>query len=88
MKIKNITYVDMNETRTDGRYPLRIGSEVEIYEPYTPLNIGDSMILSYIKDNKGNPKSGYLVTSTVKDIEETDIEIVVKTRNSIYYLEK
>ena len=85
MKIKNITYVDMNETRTDGRYPLRIGSEVSFF---ISLNIGVSMVLSYIKDNNGNPKKGVLVTSAVKDIEETDTEIVVKTKNSIYYLEK
>ena len=85
MKIKNITYVDTNETRTDGRYPLRIGSEVNFF---SPLILDTSMAFSYVKDNQGNPKSGILVTSTVKDIEETDTEIIVKTRNSIYYLEK
>lgn len=85
MKIKNITYVDTNETRTDGRYPLRIGSEVNFF---SPLMIGASVALSYVKDNEGNPKEGYLVTSTVNDVEETDTEIVVKTRNSIYHLEK
>ena len=86
MKIKNITYVDTNETRTDGRYPLRIGSEVEfaIYKP----TVGEVAWLGYIADNEGNPKSGYLRTSTVNDIIETDTEIVIKTRNSIYYFEK
>ena len=43
MKIKNITYVETNETRTDGRYPIRIGSEVNFafYEP----TIGNVMYL-------------------------------------------
>ena len=86
MKIKNITYVETNETRTDGRYPLRIGSEVEFFE-WEPT-VGNVMILHYLKDNQGNPKDGYLRTSTVYDVTETETEIIVETRNSIYYLEK
>ena len=85
MKIKNITYVETNETRTDGRYPIRIGSEVELY---APLVIGDRMLLSYVKDNEGNPKEGVLVTSAVKDIKKTETGLTVKTMNSIYYFEK
>lgn len=85
MKIKDITYADTGKTRTDGRYPLRIGSEVNFYYP---LTVGDSMVLSYVSDNQGNPKSGYLTTSTVLGIEESDEETVVETRNSIYYFEK
>ena len=86
MKIKDITYVKTNETRTDGRYPIRIGSEVNFafYEP----TIGDVMYLDYVKDNEGNPKEGLLRTSTVHDVTETETEIIVKTRNSIYYFEK
>lgn len=86
MKIKNITYVETNETRTDGRYPIRIGSEVEFafYEP----TVGDVMYLEYIKDNEGNPKEGMLRTSNVRSIEETESEIIVETKNSIYYFEK
>lgn len=86
MKIKNITYVETNETRTDGRYPIRIGSEVNFafYEP----TIGDVMYLEYIKDNEGNPKEGVLRTSMFYNINRTENEIVVKTKNSIYYFEK
>ena len=86
MKIKNITYVETNETRTDGRYPIRIGSEVNFafYEP----TIGNVMCLEYVKDNKGNPKEGLLRTSIVHDVIETETEIIVKTINSIYYFEK
>lgn len=85
MKIKNITHVKTNETRTDGHYPMRIGSIVEFYNP---LVVGDSVLLSYVTDNQGNPKSGHLATSIVKEYTETDVEIIVKTRNSIYYFEK
>lgn len=86
MKIKNITYVETNETRTDGRYPIRIGSEVNFafYEP----TIGNVMYLEYVKDNEGNPKEGLLRTSIVHDVIETETEIIVKTINSIYYFEK
>lgn len=86
MKIKNITYVETNETRTDGRYPIRIGSEVNFafYEP----TIGNVMCLEYIKDNEGNPKEGMIRTSIIHDIKETENEIIVKTKNSIYYFEK
>lgn len=86
MKIKNITYAEANETRTDGRYPIRIGSEVNFafYEP----TVGDVMYLEYVKDNEGNPKEGIIRTSNICNIEETDNEIVIETRNSIYYFEK
>ena len=86
MKIKNITYAETNETRTDGRYPIRIGSEVNFafYEP----TVGNVMYLEYVKDNEGNPKEGVIRTSNIYNIEETDNEIIVETRNSIYYFEK
>ena len=85
MKINNITHAETNETRTDDRYRLRIGCEVEIMEdPY----IGHPMYLLYIKDNQGNPKQGILRTSAVYEIEETDNQIIVETRNSVYYLDK
>ena len=86
MKIKNITYAETNETRTDGRYPIRIGSEVNFafYEP----TVGDVMYLEYVKDNEGKPKEGVIRTSNICNIEETDNEIVIETRNSIYYFEK
>lgn len=87
MKIKDIRHVSTNETRTDGRYPLRIGCIVKFYDNFRP-QIGDVMILEYIYDNNGNEKGGYLITSTVYDMEEDGKEIVVETRNSVYIFEK
>lgn len=86
MKIKDIKHVETGETRIDGRYPLRIGSEVEFFD-WKPT-VGLVMILHYLKDNQGNHKDGYLRTSSVCNVHETESEFVVKTRNSIYYLEK
>ena len=85
MKIVDIKSTKTYATRTDGRYPLRIGSTVEFYQKPVP---GVSMTLSYISDNQGNPKEGYLTTSTVIDIDETKYDVIITTRNSIYYFEK
>lgn len=85
MKIRDIRYTETNDTRTDGKYPSRIGCTVEfMFEPV----VDDAMFLEYILDNQGNEKGGYIQTSRVEDIVETDAEIVVTTRNSVYYLEK
>lgn len=81
MKIIDIMHTDTGETRKDGRYPLRIGSEVEFcVEPC----IDNVMLLSYIKDNQGNSKEGILRTSTVKSIARKDSKIIITTKNSIY----
>lgn len=85
MKILDIKSTKTYETRTDGRYPLRIGSTVNFFRQ--PI-AGCSMVLEYVLDNKGKPKYGHLVTSTVIDIDETKCEIIVTTKNSIYYFEK
>ena len=85
MKILDIKSVETNETRTDGRYPLRIGSTVEFYMKPTD---GLPMVLAYVTDNQGNSKEGYLRTSSVVNIDETKEYIVVTTKNSIYHLEK
>ena len=85
MKIKDIRHIETNETRTDGRYPLRIGSTVDFYsKPF----IGFAMMLAYVADNEGNPKEGILRTSYVKEYTENEKEFIVKTNNSIYILEK
>ena len=85
MKILDIKSIKTNETRADGRYPLRIGSTVDFYR--TPIP-GVPMLLSYISDNQGNPKQGILRTSNVIDVDETEYEVIVFTLNSIYHLEK
>lgn len=87
MKIKDIRHTETNETRTDGRYPLRIGSTVDLC-PWFPPTVGDPMILLYVSDNQGNPKNGTLRTSRVSNIVETDTELMVATKNSIYCFEK
>lgn len=82
-KITKILDLDGNE-RTDGRYPLRKGCTVNILH----LNQGDCMLLSYIKDNEGNDKTGFLRTSLVNDFTEYEEKIAVRTLNSIYYLDR
>jgi hypothetical protein len=85
MKIKDIISTTTNKTRTDGRYPQRVGCTAEFY---MKPSVGMPMILAYVYDNHGNPKEGYLRTSTVEAIHETDSKIIVTTLNSIYCLEK
>ena len=81
MKIIDIKHKATGETRTDGRYPLRIGSEVKFY---TEPCVGNVMLLLYIKDNQGNAKDGILRTSGVELIERKENEMIVTTNNSIY----
>lgn len=85
MKIKDIRSRGTNQTRTDNRYPLRIGSEVEFY--IQPV-VGMCMFLNYVKDNQGNDKNGTLRTSVVINMFENENEIVITTYNSVYYFEK
>ena len=85
MKIKDIIDVNTGRTRTDDRYPQRIGSEVEFFrEPV----IGECMYLAYITDNQGYAKDGLLRTSIITDIIEAIDVVVVQTINSVYYLER
>lgn len=80
-RITNITHLN-GETRTDDRYPLRIGSVVDFYN----LEINQPMILEYYERNN-KPYSGYLRTSWVKEYIEAKGKVVVTTENSVYYLE-
>ena len=85
MKIKDIKSIRTNKTRTDGRYPMRIGCTVEFD---TKPREGMPLWLAYVSDKMGNPKSGYLRTNLVCNIIETDTEIIIATLNSIYYFER
>lgn len=85
MKIKDICLRSTNKTRTDGRYPQRIGSNVEFY---VQPSIGNVMVLSYITDNQGNEKEGILRTSLIDNIVENETEVIIATVNSVYYFEK
>lgn len=72
--------------RTDGRYPSRVGSVVEI----VALDIGRPLELRYVIDAKGNDKTSYLIAGTIVKLE-SDLglkTIIVTTKNSVYTLEK
>lgn len=87
--IKDIRHVSTGLTRTDGRYPHRIGSTV--FTPFI-LGIGFSAFIDYQKDNAGNPRGGTLQTSNVQSVEITTDEtgvhhVAITTLNSIFELE-
>lgn len=84
-KIKDIRNIMTGHTRTDGRYPLRIGSTIYFFaEP----KLNDCMYISYVADNQGNPKDGLLRTSLIKNIIDCDTEIIIYTMNSVYSFER
>ena len=84
-KIIDIKHKETNQTRTDGRYPLRIGSVIEFYIEPTVNQCG---FLVYIYDNKGNSRDGVLRTSIIDKIEYSENKMIITTCNSIYILEK
>lgn len=91
-KIKSISHTGTKGTRgierTDGRYPLRIGRTVNI--DLKNLLEGTPLILSYVKDEKGNDYSRYyLRCSMIQSIHVvSDKLFTVETNNSIYEFEK
>ena len=91
MKILDIQSIKTYETRTDGRYPLRINRIIELNDhPFNgDIKLGELLLIKYIKDENGNDYSGYLVTSLVVDWDfSSKNDIWVETRNSIYKFEK
>lgn len=84
MIIEDILSVKTGKTRTDGRYPLRIGCTVTPM----PISCGCRMFLDYVADRDGKPKEGVLCTSPVQSTMESDTALIVKTENSIYILRK
>ena len=79
--IKNITR-RTGETRTDGKYPNRIGSIIEFLEP---VDIGNPAYFRYIKYNNGELAEDHTSQiSRVDDIEWYDGKFYIYTRNSIY----
>lgn len=87
MKVYKITNITdrYGETRTDGRYPLRIGSTISFL---FPLKRNACMLFQYITDNTGAPKEGTLRTSAVRAISNSEKELMVTTVNSVYYFEE
>ena len=45
-------------------------------------------ILTYIHDSNFTPIGGYIRTSPIQYMEETDGHLKVVTRNSVYYMDK
>ena len=70
------------ETRTDGRYPNRIGSTIEFLDP---VEVGKPAYFRYIKYNNGELVEDHITrTSRVDDLEWYNNKFYIYTRNSIY----
>lgn len=75
------------DTRTDGRYPLRIGST---YTCLSFVGVGRSVIMPYLKDFMGRDKTGYITTSPLVEIGLPEVNedgrtcFRFKTMNTIY----
>lgn len=85
MIIKDIQHAHNGITRSDDRYPQRIGCRVNFL--FTP-EPGRYMFLGYVTDNQGNTKNAYLRTSLVTNVQENVNEIIVTTINSRYIFSK
>lgn len=84
---KIIDITDKNGyTRTDDRYPLRIG---RICNKPIPI-IGYPLLINYVKDRDGSDYNRSVLTSRCVSYEVKDHEniIVVHTKNSKYVFEK
>ena len=79
--IKNITRRN-GETRTDGKYPNRIGSTIEFLEP---VDIGKPALFRYVKYNNGELAENHISKiSRVDDLEWYEYKFYIYTRKSIY----
>lgn len=79
--IKNITR-RTGETRTDGRYPNRIGSTIEFL---SPVEVGEPALFRYVKYNNGELVEDHITqTSRVDDLGWYNDKFYIYTRNSIY----
>jgi hypothetical protein len=85
--IENITY-KTGITRTDGKYPNRIGSTVCIKS--MPV-VGEPLYFNYIKYNNGELVENHITrTSRVDDYDNYSKHgyLLIYTRNSIYYFKE
>ena len=75
-------------SRTDGRYPQRVGRIVKIN--INDLTIGVPLILDYVKDENGNDYSNfYLRCSIINEIHIVSNSLFcVETNNTIYEFER
>lgn len=85
--IEDITYKN-GQTRTDGRYPNRIGSTVQLNS--APV-VGYPLFFRYVKYNNGEVVEDSITrTSRVDDFDHYSKPgyLLVYTRNSIYYFKE
>lgn len=85
--IENVTY-KTGQTRTDGRYPNRIGSTVELNT--SPI-VGEPLYFRYVKYNNGELVEDHITrTSCVNDFDSYSMPgyLLIFTRNSIYYFKE
>ena len=85
--IEDITFKN-GKTRTDGKYPNRIGSTVQLNQQ--PI-VGEPMMFRYVKYNNGECVEDHLTrTSCVDDFDDFSHPgyLLVYTRNSIYYFKE
>lgn len=83
--VEDIVYKN-GQTRTDGRYPKRIGSTIRFL---TPIIIGEPCMFRYIKYNNGEVDEDHITrTSVIDDYDNYSVEgkMFLYTRNSIYIL--
>lgn len=87
MKLYEITNITDRDgiTRSDSRHSERIGSKVTFF---FPLSENATMLLEYKSDAYNKPKDGMLRTSIVEKIKIDGKNIIVTTRNSIYYFKE
>jgi hypothetical protein len=85
--IEDITFKN-GQTRTDGKYPNRIGSIVTLLNH--PI-VGSPLYFQYIKYNDGQLVEDHITrTSRVDDFDNYSVPgcLIIYTRNSIYYFKE
>lgn len=71
-------------TRTDGKYPNRIGSTIEFIDA---VKIGEPAMFQYITYNNGQLAQNHVTqTSRVDDLEWYKDKFYIYTRHNIYTL--
>ena len=82
------SYGERGTTRTDLRYPKRIG-RIVTDETVNNSELGYQLILQYITDENGNDYSGkFLCCSKLMNKNFQGNQVILETRNTIYILEK
>ena len=87
-KIYAIKYANRfrGASRTDGRYPLRIGRIVDIDQ--RNIQIGRNLILEY-KNSDGSDNNSWLMCSKIVAYHELHNGLLqIETKNSIYEFER